>query len=385
MIYKNFKDTEAKTSLLGYGCMRMPTLGGPGDPVDRVKGQELIDYAYAHGVNYFDTAYPYHGGDSEKFIGEALAKYPRDTWFLATKLPGFQLKTHDDVVRIFNEQLEKCGVEYFDFYLCHGIGDENMGPFLDPEIGAIPFLQQMKAEGKIKRLGFSSHASPEGLEKFIKAGNWDFAQIQLNYLDWEYQNAKRQYEILTEYGLPVIVMEPCRGGRLASLCDEANDILKASAPERSIASWAFRWIQSRDNVQVCLSGMTTMEQLKDNLAVFDEYDKLSAEEEETLQKAKTAFLTKFQVPCTACRYCSACPKELDIPEILSAYNDVAITDNVYSRGGTIKALISRGEKYEPLECVGCGTCQRACPQNIDTPKIMADFAKIIAEIPKQFK
>ena len=383
MIYKSYKDTDTKLSLLGMGCMRLPTIGDPGAPVDYDKAVEIIDYAYQHGVNYFDTAYIYHGGDSEKFIGKALSKYPRDTWYLATKMPGFALKTAEDVDRIFNDQLEKCGVEYFDFYLCHGMNELMYDTFTNPEIGVIPYLIKKKEEGKIKRLGFSAHAKPETLEKFIAQADWDFAQIQLNYFDWDYQDAKGQYEVLTKHGIPVVVMEPCRGGRLADLCEESNAILKAAAPDRSIASWAFRWLQSLDNVQVVLSGMSNMAQVTENAATFDEYNKLNEAELKAIDEAVAAFLKKFTVPCTACRYCSECPRELDIPTILSAYNDIKITDNDFQRGGTVKKLLA-AENADPRDCVNCGTCTRHCPQNIDTPQIMDDFAKIIAAIPKQF-
>jgi len=384
MIYKSYKGTDTKLSLLGMGCMRLPTIGDPGAPVDYDKAVEIIDYAYNHGVNYFDTAYIYHSGDSERFIGKALSKYPRDTWYLATKMPGFALKTKEDVERIFNDQLEKCGVEYFDFYLCHGMNELMYDTFTNPEIGVIPYLVKMKEEGKIKRLGFSAHAKPETLEKFIAQAEWDFAQIQLNYFDWDYQDAKGQYEVLTSHGIPVVVMEPCRGGRLADLCEESNAILKEANPDRSIASWAFRWLQSLDNVQVVLSGMSNMDQVIENVATFEEYNKLSDNELAALDKAVAAFLKKFTVPCTACRYCSECPRELDIPRILAAYNDIKITDNDFQRGGTVKKLLS-ADNTDPRECVNCGTCTRHCPQNIDTPQIMDDFAKIIAAIPKEFR
>ena len=384
MIYRNFKDTSAKTSLLGMGCMRLPTVGGPGDPVDYEKAEKLIDLAYKSGINYYDTAYIYHSGDSEKFIGKALAKYPRDTWYLATKMPAYDLKVKDDVERIFNEQLEKCGVDYFDFYLCHGVSEAVYDKFVDPELGIIPFLVKMKEEGKIKRLGFSSHCKPEKLEKFAKLRDWDFAQIQLNYFDWEYQDAKSQYSILTELGIPVIVMEPCRGGRLADLCEEANAILKQAAPQRSIASWAFRWLQSCDNVQVVLSGMSSLEQLEENLSIFDKYDKLSPAELEALENARQSFLKKFSVPCTGCRYCSGCPRELDIPKILAAYTDLSICDNDFQRGGVVRELLEGGDSCDPRECLNCGTCTSHCPQSIDTPAIMDKFSKAIGSIPKKF-
>ncbi len=386
MIYKPYKDTGKQLSQLGFGCMRLPTTtGNPGDPIDYEKAGALIDYAYGHGVNYFDSAYVYHNGDSEHFIGQALAKYPRDSWNLVTKMPIQEVKTKEDLPRIFNEQLERAGVDYFDFYLCHGVMDLNYAAFTSEELGCIAFLDSMKKEGKIRKVGFSSHCSPAKLADFCKLYDWDIAQIQLNYFDWDYQNAKRQYEILTENGIPVVVMEPCRGGRLVTLCDESLSILKVAAPERSTASWCFRWLQGLPNVQVVLSGMTEMDQVVDNVATFETSQPLSEQEMEALNKAITAFREKFTVPCTGCRYCSGCPKGLEIPDILSAYNDVCLVDNPFMQGATVRRLLSRGSEFDPAECVGCGACYSACPQGIDTPSIMEKFLKIIDEIPASFK
>ena len=386
MIYKPYKDTGKQLSLLGFGCMRLPTTtGNPGDPIDYEKAGALIDYAYEHGVNYFDSAYVYHNGDSEHFIGQALAKYPRDTWNLVTKMPIQEVKTKDDLPRIFNEQLERAGVDYFDFYLCHGVMDLNYDAFASEELGCIAFLDSMKKEGKIRKLGFSSHCSPAKLAAFCDLYDWDIAQIQLNYFDWDYQDAKRQYEILTEHGIPVVVMEPCRGGRLVTLCDESLSFLKAAAPDRSPASWCFRWLQGLPNVQVVLSGMTEMDQVVDNVATFETPQPLSDEESAALTKAIDAFRSKFTVPCTGCRYCSGCPKGLEIPDILSAYNDICLSDNPFMRGATVKRLRARGSECDPAECVGCGACYSACPQGIDTPSIMENFLKIIDEIPAIFK
>ena len=296
MQYRDFKQTGIKTSLLGMGNMRLPRIPGKGEAIDYEKAEEILDYAYSHGVNYFDTAYMYHGGESESVVGRILSKYPRDSYYLATKMPGFTCKDEDDVKRIFNEQLRRCGVDHFDFYLCHSVTDENIETYLAGFI--IPYLEQMKAEGKIRYLGFSSHASPETLERFASVRDWDFAQIQMNYLDWTYQDAKRQYDILTARGLPVVVMEPVRGGRLASVTPEADALMKEHAPDKSIASWAVRWVCSHENVLVMLSGMSNMEQVVDNVATVSDFKPVTAEEQEILDKAVKLLLDKSIVPCT---------------------------------------------------------------------------------------
>ena len=252
MIYKQFQDLQL--SRLGMGNMRLPVNQGR---IDRKKAQEIIDYAMEQGINYYDTAYVYHSGESEPFLGEALSKYPRDSYYLATK---FYVMAKPDIEQVFEEQLCKLRTDYIDFYLIHCVNEETIGAYTAKNRHYMEFLLEQKAKGRIRHIGFSSHGKPETLEKFL---NWsdafEFVQIQLNYLDWTMQNAKRQYEIITEHGLPVWVMEPVRGGRLASLGERYDAMLKQARPDWSVPAWAFHWLMGLSGVTMILSGMTTME------------------------------------------------------------------------------------------------------------------------------
>jgi predicted aldo/keto reductase-like oxidoreductase len=360
---------------LGMGCMRLPRLDPNEEKIDRVQTQKMVDYAIAHGVNYFDTAYMYHRGESEKVIGPALSKYPRDSYHLVSKMPGWLCKTEEDVRKIFQKQLDRCGVDYFDFYLCHNLSEDFEPYYYDEKLNIINVLEEFRAEGKIKYLGFSSHAGVEVLEKFAKHHPWDFAQIQLNYLDWEYQDAKRQYEILTELGLPVVVMEPVRGGRLANLCPEANALLQEQAPDKSLASWAIRFAASHENVLTVLSGMSDMAQMQDNIATIENFQPITEEERELLFKAAGLLREKALVPCTGCRYCNECPKELDIPALISIYNEYELGHNVFNLADVNKFEEAR----RPDQCIGCGQCAEHCPQKIKIPEVMEDLARIVRE------
>lgn len=373
MRYRPYRSTGIRTSLLGMGCMRLPNIHGDRSQIDIPKAEEILDLAYQSGINYFDTAYVYGDGASERATGKALSKYPRETYYLTDKMPAWLLNTKEDVARIFQEELDRCGVEYFDFYLCHNVNDESIHRFTDPELGVIPYLEEMQRQGKIRYLGFSSHGSPETLRKFAAIRDWDFAQIQLNYLDWELQQAKQQYEILTERGIPVMVMEPVRGGRLASLCPEADALLKALRPELSIASWALRFVADLPNVQVVLSGMSTLEQLRDNLGTFSQENPLTPEERHTLEEALSLFRKKFTIPCTGCGYCSGCPMELHIPEFLKAYNEYLISGSPMA----LDSVLAVPGDQQPKACVGCNQCAEHCPQHIDVPKYMMELARTL--------
>ncbi len=366
-----------KLSRLGMGNMRLPTKDGRNGPIDEEKAQAIIDYVVASGVNYFDTAYMYHGGKSEGFIGRALSKYPRDSYFLADKMPSYPLEEGRSPQEIFEEQLMRCGVDHFDFYLLHNLCEDSVPVFTDPEKGVIPYLLEQKKAGRIRHFGLSSHAKPETLKAFLDQYDFfEFVQLQLNYLDWDMQDAKQQYEIVTNYGAPVWVMEPCRGGRLASLTPEADALLKAHATDRSIASWAFRYVMSLPNVGVVLSGMTQLDQAQDNVHTFSDDTPLSEAEAAVLSQALEQFRAQVIVPCTACHYCDGCPMELDIPEILRLVNRFAL-----SKGPMIHMDVDE-LSHKPDECIACGACLSRCPQHIAIPDLMHRFAEDLKAVPR---
>ena len=374
MEYKLFQGKPI--SRLGMGNMRLPTTE-PKGPIDKVKAQAIIDHIIDQGVNYFDTAWFYHDGQSETFLGEALSKYPRDSYYLADKMPSSVLQAGEITPQeLFETQLKKCRTEYFDFYLLHNVSEASVDLFTDEKLGVIPYLLEEKKAGRIRHLGFSSHSTPATLKKFLdKYDCFEFVQIQLNYLDWKLQDAKAQYDIITEYGAPVWVMEPCRGGRLASLTPEADKILKAARPDKSIASWAFRWLQGLDNVQVILSGMTQMDQAEDNLDTFSTHQPLSAEEQKTLEEALDILHKQVFVPCTKCHYCDGCPKGLDIPKLLHMYNAYRLSPGP----GAHFAYAKLEEDQRPDRCIHCGRCISKCTQHIDIPAELRSYAGAMAE------
>lgn len=375
MITNDFQGKQL--SRLGFGTMRLPT--NADGSIDEVRVAEMTAYAIEHGVNYFDTAYPYHGGESERVIGRVLGKYPRDSYYLATKYPGHQISsTGYNPAEIFEEQLQKCGVEYFDFYLLHNVYEKSMEVYLDPQWGIVDYFKEQKRLGRIKHLGFSCHAETKGLKEFLDACGEDmeFCQIQLNWLDWTLQNAKGKYELLTKRGIPVWVMEPVRGGRLAKLSDTEEAKLKALRPEDSIASWGFRFLQALPNVKMVLSGMSNMEQMVDNVKTFSEEKPLS--EEETTLLLEIAEGMKDSIPCTACRYCcDGCPAGLDIPGLISTYNEIRFSPAV----NVAMRIEFMPEDKKPTACIGCGQCTRMCPQNIDIPGALKDFAEKLSKLP----
>lgn len=385
MIYKPFQDM--RLSHLGMGNMRLPTVAERG-PIDERKAREIIEYAYEHGVNYFDTAYRYHNGESEPFVSRVLRQYPRDSWYLATKMPGHMMEyrqgrlhfkgylaghTMNAPADIFEDQLERCGVEYFDFYLLHNLCETAYGFYTDEDLAVVEYLLAQKKAGRIRHLGFSAHGRADTIEQFL---NWkdcfEFAQIQLNYLDWTLQDAKAKYELLTRRGIPVIVMEPVRGGRLATLGGEAAAILQGACPGQTPASWAFRFLQALPNVAVVLSGMTTLEQLRENIELFDRPQPLTEADRDALRRV--AALLADAVPCTACRYCcEACPAGLDIPKLISMYNE-ARYDASLLRTFTLGAMAAA---QLPSACLACGACVQLCPQGIDIPEVMGKFSALL--------
>ena len=331
MMYREFQDKQL--SLLGFGTMRMPV--GEGGIVDEAKTAEMVDYALENGVNYFDTAFPYHDGQSERVIGRVLSSHDRESFYLATKYPGHQitdLSQLEDTYNpklIFEEQLKRCQVEYFDFYLLHNVYEKSVKIYTDPQWGILDYFKEQKRLGRIKHLGFSTHGSLETMKEFLDycGEDMEFCQIQLNYLDWTLQSAKEKYDLLTEHNIPVWVMEPVRGGKLAKFDEETEAKLKAFRPEESTAAWGFRFLQALPNVKMVLSGMSNMEQMQDNVKTFPVENPLTAAETEMLLEMAEGM--KDSIPCTSCRYCCAgCPQGLDIPMLLNVYNEVRVVPTV---------------------------------------------------------
>lgn len=373
MIYRDFQDL--KLSALGMGAMRLPVIDGDDSKVDTAAAEEMVAYAMEHGINYYDTAWGYHSGQSELVMGNALKKYPRENYYLATKFPGYDLSNMDKVEEIFEEQLKKCQVEYFDFYLFHNVCEMNIDAYLDEKYGIYEYLIEQKKNGRIRHLGFSAHGSYDVIKRFLDAYGKDmeFCQLQLNYLDWSFQDAKAKVELLKEHDIPVWVMEPLRGGKLASLSEENTKKLREMRPDEETPAWAFRFLQSLLEVKVVLSGMSNMEQLQANIRTYEEDKPLSGEEMKNLLAIADSMLKKKTLPCTACHYCvSHCPQELDIPELLNLYNEHCFTE-----GGFIApmALSSYPDDKKPSACIGCRSCEAVCPQQIKISEAMSDFAE----------
>ena len=371
MIYRTFQDL--KLSALGMGAMRLPVLEGDDSKIDEAAAARMVACAMERGVNYYDTAWGYHSGNSERVMGRILKAYPRDRFFLASKFPGYDLSNMPKVEAIFEEQLKKCQVDYFDFYLFHNVCEMNIDSYLDPQYGIYEYLMKQKENGRIRHLGFSAHGNLEVMKRFLKAygPQMEFGQIQLNYLDWSFQNAKQKIELLQQYGIPVWVMEPLRGGRLAKLPEASAARLAALRPKENIPAWAFRFLQTIPEVVVTLSGMSNLEQLEENLNTFEEDQPLNPSEWDTLLTVANGMLDHV-LPCTACRYCvSHCPQGLDIPSLLELYNEHSFTG-----GGFIApmALMAIPKDKQPDACIGCGSCEAVCPQQIRIPQAMADFA-----------
>lgn len=373
MIYSEFKDK--KLPLLGFGAMRLPVADGH---VDEEHVARMVDCAMAAGVNYFDTAYPYHGGESERVLGRVLAGYPRESFYLATKFPGHQISTSYDPAAVFEEQLEKCGVDYFDFYLLHNVYDKSMQTYLDPKWGILDYFVEQKKRGRIRHLGFSTHGSLQCMEEFLNrcGEHMEFCQIQLNYLDWTLQKAKEKCELLAKHGIPVWVMEPLRGGKLANLPEEAGAKLNALRPDEGMPAWAFRWLQGIHGVKVILSGMSHLEQVQDNIRTFETQRPLNEAETQVLMDI--AETLKDSVPCTACRYCcDGCPMGLDIPNLLAMYNDFRYVPSF----NVTMAIEAMPKDKIPAACIACGKCTKICPQGIDIPGALKEFTKKLSEQP----
>jgi len=364
------KQLGIELPLLAFGAMRLPKLD---DKIDFDSAVEMVNYAMENGLNYFDTAYPYHNGESETFLGKVLPKYERSSYFLTDKMPIYNIKEEGDAEKYFNEQLEKCQTEYFDFYLLHAMNKDRVK--IMEEFNLYDFLLNKKAEGKIKYIGFSFHDDNETLENLVSNYKWDFVQLQINYYDWYEFEAKKQYEILEKYNLPCFVMEPVRGGFLSSLAPNVEKHMTNYNKEATISSWAIRWVSSLPNIAVVLSGMSNMEQLKDNISTMSPFNPINEDELKVIDTVVEELRKIKPIPCTSCRYCMPCPAGVNIPGIFTIYNNYKKTENItYVKNSYLNNLQSTAQAHN---CVKCGACISVCPQHIDIP---TELEKIDKEI-----
>lgn len=356
MEMRNIDKLGVSTSLLGFGCMRFPTLEN--GEIDRELSVKMLDMAFERGVNYYDTAYPYHNGESELFLGEYLNGKERESYFLATKLPVWQIDCVEDARKMFETQLSRLQKDYIDFYLLHAMDRERFEKMRD--LGVIDFCEELKAQGRIRFLGFSFHDDYEVFEEMINYKDWDFCQIQYNYMDVNEQAGDKGYKLTVEKNVPLVIMEPVKGGSLANLPEEIRDIL--GTPDNSTASFALRFVASRPNVKVVLSGMSTMEQVEDNLNTFSNFTPLSEEEEQNIVKVREALNNRVRNGCTGCNYCMPCPKGVDIPKNFRIWNKYNVYGNLDELRNNVRNIQNDGKWAEA--CVSCGLCETKCPQRI---------------------
>ena len=358
---------DAHVSRLGFGCMRFPTT--PEGAIDEPRATKMLKRAHAAGVNYFDTAYFYHDGKSEEFVGRAIKNFPRDSFYLATKLPLALIETLDEAKAIFEEQQRKLQVDYFDFYLLHALNLKRWNAL--EGTGILEYVLDLQKAGKIRHLGFSFHDNYEAFEKIITARDWDFCQLQFNYMDQDVQAGMKGYELATKLGVPVIVMEPVKGGNLATLSEDVAALMKAERPDKSIASWAMRWVGSLPNCRIILSGMSAEEQVEDNLATFEHFEPLSEREQQVVADVRRALQAKQFVGCTGCRYCMPCPFGVQIAGNFSQMNKFAM----YGNEKALKNWWNEcGEQERASSCKRCGKCEAVCPQGLPIRDKLSEIA-----------
>ena len=361
---------------LGFGLMRLPMVEGKID-VEQVK--EMVDLFLDAGFRYFDTAYGYNDGDSERAAKAALVdRYPRERFFLATKLPAWTAKSEEDAKQMFYTSLERTGAGYFDFYLLHNIGKGRL-EFFD-NFGIWDFLAARKAEGLIRHLGFSAHCTPEMLDEVLNAHpDMEFVQLQINYADWDSEGvqARKCYEVARAHGKPVVIMEPVKGGMLANPPESVKKILQAAEPESSCASWAVRFAANLDGLVTVLSGMSSVEQMEDNLSYMKDFKPLSRDEMRTILKARRALGSITAIPCTSCHYCTeGCPQQIPIPEIFSSRNLQLVHGRVDDGNRAYEALCEKGPSA--ADCIACGQCELVCPQKIDIITKLQEISELHA-------
>ena len=402
MTYRSFPSLgDDKISILGYGCMRWPTMPNPkgeGEIIDQEAVNELVDYAIAHGVNYFDTAPVYVQGWSEKSTGIALKRHPRESIYIATKLSNFSNPTRENSMAMYHRSFEELQVDYIDYYLLHSLGGGGMAGFRQRYVdnGMMDFLLEERKAGRIRKLGFSFHGSQEVFDELLALHDqyhWDFVQIQLNYVDWDGSNAKGLYESLERYNIPGIIMEPLLGGRLSKVPDHIVGRLKQRSPESSVASWAFRFAGTPKLILTVLSGMTYMEHLQDNIRTYSPLKPLTEEEKEFLYETGRLLKQYPTIPCNDCKYCMPCPYGIDIPAILLHYNKCVNEGNIPEdqqdenyRKARRAFLVGYDRSVPKLRqanhCIGCDQCSKHCPQRINIPRQLHRIDRFVEDLKK---
>jgi len=366
---------------LGFGAMRLPTLEN--GKIDWDESAKMVDRAYEAGVNYFDTGYPYHNGESQPFLGETLKKYPRESFYYATKLPTWMIKSKQAMVDIFNEQFDNCRMDYFDFYMIHGLGEDRYD--LIEQHGIYEYLLEQKKAGRIKFLGFSYHGNYETFKRLFDNYKWDFAMIQYNYVDDVLLEAGKLYDLMAEHDVPCMVMEPVRGSYLASPPQTALDEMQKfeGSSKYTPAGWALRWCRDKSNTVITISGMSNMDQVEENIRTFVESpEKLTKEEIAMLERARDIMLKIKTIPCTYCGYCMDCPTGVNIPRLFEVYNQYKLFPNEFRAGIGYGKLVRDGKGFD--RCTGCGVCSPLCPQDIDIPKSLAALHEELEPLRQKF-
>lgn len=363
---------------LGFGLMRLPLIDEKSKEVNIEKFKELVDYYMSNGYNYFDTAHTYLNGNSEKSIKKVLvSRYPRDSFYLASKLPIFNLEKEEDMEKIFNEQLGRCGVKYFDYYMLHNLSTKHYQKCIN--FNAFNFIEKMKNEGKIKHIGISCHDSPDFLDEILEQHpEIEFVQLQINYLDWNDKiiQSKGIYEVSCKYNKPIIIMEGLKGGALANLPDKAKNIIQEYDSDNSIVSWSFRYNLSLNNILVILSGMNKMEDLIENINIFESFSPLNKNDYSMLNKVSKSITDDIEIKCTGCEYCiNHCSQLIDIPKFFNLYNSQKLLDQSHSIGMYYRNYITIN-KIKASDCIKCGKCIDYCPQKINIPKELEKVVKV---------
>ncbi len=373
MYYNDFKGQ--KVSALAFGAMRLPVIGGNEADIDRAATKVLVEDAMAAGINYYDTAWGYHGGKSQIVMGELLKEYDRSSYYLTNKFPGYDLSNMPKSEEIFEKQLELCQVDYFDFYLIHNVCAMNIDHYLDPKYGIKEYFAEQVRNGRIRHLGFSLHGDMGVLRRFAEyyGDIMEFCQLQVNYMDWDFQDSKSKVEFCRERGWPVMVMEPLRGGKIADVDPEILAKANAAGKERTPVQWAFAFLQSVPGILTTLTGMSDRDQQAEKIGYYERPDILTDAEFDAIRQVGKDILAETSVPCTACRYCTPkCPKGLDIPTLISRYNEMRFNKDKFEFITTFAMIGTPKDKW-PTACIGCGACSKVCPQSIDIPKIMQEF------------